>query len=130
MGTVFALRQHYNDGLLVINSIVFSLSIGLINFAGITVTKIASAGNRSITEPIRTITIWAFFMLPIVNPCHRERFNWIQCTGFLFLIAGNLIYNEIVKLPVYKTKDEVDLDNFRSGVGSDYQSIPLPEFKS
>merc|ERR1712032_257881 len=53
--SLFAIRQNWNDGVLLMNSIVFSLSVALINFAGVTVTKIASAGARSITEPIRTI---------------------------------------------------------------------------
>lgn len=121
--SLFAIRQNLNDGLLLVNSIVFSLSVAVINFAGVTVTKIASAGARSITEPIRTITIWCFFMLPIVNHCHREHFNIVQFIGFLFLIAGNLIYNKIVNLPYFNKIDDSEAENNENKNGNNYNTI-------
>jgi len=120
--SIFAIKQIYASPLLLLNCIIFSLSVAAINFAGVTVTKLASAGARSITEPIRTITIWAFFMLPIVNHCSREHFNFVQLIGFLFLIAGNLIYNQIVKLP-YAKVEELDIDSENSKIGTNYQTI-------
>jgi len=128
--SLFAIRQNLNNGLLFLNSIIFCLSVALINFAGVTVTKIASAGSRSITEPIRTITIWAFFMLPIVNHCHREHFNIVQFIGFLFLILGNLIYNQIIELPFNKKTTDLDLENSKIGIVANYQTITQEENKA
>ena len=119
--SIFAIRQNLNNTVLLVNSIIFCLSVAAINFTGVTVTKIASAGARSITEPIRTITIWAFFMLPFVNHCHREHFNIVQFIGFLFLIAGNLIYNQIITLPFYKKVEDVDLES--SKINANYHTI-------
>jgi len=119
--TIFTIRQHLNDGVLVINSITYCCSVALINYSGATVTKLVSAGARAITEPIRTITIWAFFMLPIVNHCHRESFNLVQFIGFLFLIAGNLIYNQIIFLPFCHKADIYELEN--SKIEVNYNTI-------
>ena len=121
--SIFAMQQIWASPLLLTNCIVFSLSVAAINFAGVTVTKLASAGARSITEPIRTITIWAFFMMPILNRCHREHFNFIQFIGFLFLIAGNLIYNQIVALPFSKKVEEIDVAKEDEKSGANYQTI-------
>merc|ERR1712032_1634521 len=121
--TLFALRQVWASPSLLVNCIVFSLSVAAINYCGVTVTKMASAGARSITEPLRTISIWCFFLLPIVEHCHRERFNVIQFLGFMFLIAGNLIYNQIVTLPFSKKVNELDIENDNPKIGQNYETI-------
>jgi len=100
--TIFALRQLGDNGMLFFYSILFTLSIALFNFVGITVTKIASSAARAVIDSVRTIVIWAFFMMPIIEKCHRENFNWIQLIGFVFLIFGTLIYNEILVIPFAK----------------------------
>lgn len=128
--SIFAVRQNFNSGLLFLNSIIFCLSVALINFAGVTVTKIASAGARSITEPIRTISIWAFFMLPIVNHCHRESFNIVQFIGFILLILGNLIYNQVIIIPGCRKIDGDDLESSKITAIGNYQTIPNDAVKN
>ena len=96
--TNFAFKQIWNNKLLLFYTILFIISIAVFNYVGITITKIASAPARAVIDTVRTIFIWAFFILPIVDKCHREHFNWIQLFGFIFLIFGTLIYNKIISL--------------------------------
>lgn len=102
----FALRQIASNTQLLFYSVLFTISIAVFNFVGITVTKIASSAARAVIDSVRTIVIWAFFMMPIIDVCHREHFNFIQLIGFLFLIFGTLVYNEIVELPFTQKKGQ------------------------
>jgi hypothetical protein len=92
--SIEALRQigaSWEIGLLFIG---FMLSISLFNFTGVTTTKKAGALARSTIDTSRTLLIWGFSML-----VGWEEFIWLQLIGFAFLVAGTLIYNEIVKIP-------------------------------
>ena len=60
-------------------------------------------------------------MLPIVNHCHREIFNIFQFVGFLFLIAGNLIYNQIITFPSCDIIEYSDFEN--SKIEINYNTI-------
>jgi drug/metabolite transporter (DMT)-like permease len=130
----FAIRQNMNDSSLLFCNIAYCLSIALFNFTGVTVTKIASAASRAVTDTIRTVVIWCFFMLPIVSICNREHFNFVQLTGFLFLIGGTLIYNEIIQLPLFGKKTENVEDEKKERKGSEealnYDTIPLDAIPS
>jgi hypothetical protein len=57
---------------------------------------------------LRTILVWIFF-LTIPTPI-EEKFSWIQLVGFVFLVLGTLIYNEVLVLPFWgfnlNTKEE------------------------
>ena len=108
--SIFALNQIANNKLLLFYSILFSSSIAIVDYLGITVTKIASSTSRAVTDTLRTVFIWAFFLLPIVDECHREHFNNIQFLGFIFLIIGTSVYNEIIPLPFYKNSDDIGVD--------------------
>jgi hypothetical protein len=111
----FAIRQIASNSVLLFYSILFTISIAVFNFVGITVTKIASSASRAVIDSVRTVVIWAFFMMPIVDVCHREHFNWIQLIGFLFLIFGTLIYNEILQLPFTPKKVQNQVEAARIG---------------
>lgn len=108
--SIFALRQIGGSAMLLFYSILFVISIAVFNFVGITVTKIASSAARAVIDTIRTVIIWAFFILPIVGVCFREHFNYIQLIGFVFLIFGNLIYNEILVFSFLGSSKEADND--------------------
>jgi drug/metabolite transporter (DMT)-like permease len=97
--TVFAFRQMGDNGLLLFFVILYVCSIAVFNFVGISVTKYASSPARAVIDTVRTIFVWLFFLLPIVDECHRESFNWLQLGGFVMLVFGTVIYNEVVILP-------------------------------
>jgi len=118
--SIFALRQIASNGMLLFYSLLFIFSIAIFNFVGITVTKIASSPARAVIDSVRTVVIWAFFMMPIVDVCHQEHFNWIQFLGFMFLIFGTLVYNEIIQLPFAKKTENENLPN----ITKDDQDFP------
>uniref|UniRef100_A0A7S3N6J9 Solute carrier family 35 member F6 n=1 Tax=Euplotes harpa TaxID=151035 RepID=A0A7S3N6J9_9SPIT len=74
-------------------------SIAFFNAFGVSVTKYASAAQRSTIDTSRTLLIWVFFL---VKPGKgQERFIWLELVGFVLLVAGTLIFNEIVVVPLF-----------------------------
>jgi drug/metabolite transporter (DMT)-like permease len=69
-------------------------SIAFFNWSGVTVTQTASAVARSTIDVSRTALIWAVELFMLWNT-----FSWLQLVGFVVLIAGTLIYNELVTIP-------------------------------
>jgi len=98
--TLFAFRQLGANGSLLFYAILYTCSIGVFNFVGITISKVLSSPARAVLDTIRTIVVWLFFIFPIVDKCHREQFQLLQLIGFIFLILGTVIYNEILPVPV------------------------------
>lgn len=72
-------------------------SIAFFNWSGVTVTMTASAVARSTIDVSRTALIWAVELFMLWNT-----FSWLQLVGFVVLIAGTLIYNELITLPMLK----------------------------
>jgi drug/metabolite transporter (DMT)-like permease len=99
--TLFALRQLGNNSSLLFYCILYIFSIGLFNFVGISISKILSSPARAVIDTIRTIVVWGFFLLPIVEEEDREHFKWLQFIGFILLILGTVIYNEILVIPIF-----------------------------
>ena len=97
--TVFAFRQMGSDGLLLFYVILYVCSIALFNFVGISVSKYASSPDRAVVDTVRTIVVWGFFLMPFIDECYRESFNWLQLLGFVLLVFGTVIYNEVLVLP-------------------------------
>ena len=79
------------------------LSIGLFNSTGVTVTKNASAVARSTIDTSRTILVWAISLA-----LGWEGFIWLQLVGFVLLVPGTMIYNEILVLPWFGLKESVE----------------------
>ena len=83
--SLFALKQLGNNSSLLLYCILYICSIGLFNFVGISISKILSSPARAIIDTIRTIVVWMFFLLPIVDPENQEKFMWLELIGFVFL---------------------------------------------
>lgn len=98
--TLLALEQMgANVGLLLI-VLLYIISIAVYNYVGINLTKLVSSTARAIVDTVRTVFVWFFFLwFPWVPESAVETFYWLQLVGFIFLILGTLIYNEIVPLP-------------------------------
>ncbi|XP_067136782.1 solute carrier family 35 member F6-like [Centruroides vittatus] len=85
------------------------ISIAFFNFAGISVTKEISATTRMVLDSIRTLVVWICGML-----LFHEKFGWLQLVGFLILLVGMCLYNDIYirqfwnKLTRRGTSDELD----------------------
>ena len=85
---------------------MYVLSIAFFNFSGLTISKYASATSRTIVDTLRTVLVWTFFLvMPFVPDDTKEKFSWLQLLGFMILILGGLIYNEILVLKFWGFAD-------------------------
>jgi len=73
------------------------ISIAFFNFAGISVTKELSATTRMVLDSIRTIVIWGVSLLVGWQP-----FYALQLLGFVILVSGMCVYNDIIIVPLFK----------------------------
>lgn len=74
-------------------------TIAFFNYFGVATTKYASAPQRSTVDTSRTVLIWIFFLTVPVKGA-EEKFKWLQLLGFILLVIGTLVYNEIVVIPL------------------------------
>ena len=98
--SIFAFQQMGAYIPLLIVYIFYIVSIALYNIVGINLTKLVSSTARAVVDTVRTVFIWAFFLF--VHPVKgtEENFYIIQFIGFILLVVGTLIYNEIVEIPL------------------------------
>ena len=80
---------------LIIESICIVISIGAFNVCGIAVTKYASSAQRATIDSCRTLFIWIVSL-----GLGWETFFLGQLFGFIILVSGTLIYNEILVVPI------------------------------
>ena len=73
-------------------------SIAFFNVFGVSLTKYASAAQRATVDTTRTVVIWVFELMIGMEHIKMPYFI-IQLAGFMFLIIGTLIYNEIWIVP-------------------------------
>ena len=78
------------NGMVIVLFILTMLSIAGFNVSGITTTKYASAAQRSTIDTSRTFLIWVMSLL-----LGLESFLPWEIPGFILLVMGTLIYNEI-----------------------------------
>ena len=71
------------------------VSIAFFNVCGVTTTKLASAAQRSTVDTSRTVLIWIGSVL-----LGFEDFEPWAIPGFIVLVFGTLLYNEIIVLPI------------------------------
>jgi hypothetical protein len=103
------------------------VSIGCFNATGVAVTKYASAAQRSTVDTCRTLLIWVISLM-----LKWEKFYWQELIGFLLLVCGTLVYNEILILPwgflnkntkINIIKRQGQIDTFRQdGNNPDYMN--------
>lgn len=90
----YAFYQMGEDSAIIWLSIGMMASIAFFNVCGITTTKVASAAQRATIDTSRTLVIWVMSCL-----LGLEDFHWESIFGFVFLVFGTLVYNEIIVLP-------------------------------
>lgn len=73
------------------------ISIAFFNFAGISVTKEISATSRMVLDSVRTMVIWVFSLA-----IGWQSFQGLQLAGFVALLFGMCLYNNIVITQVYQ----------------------------
>jgi len=73
------------------------LSIAFFNFAGVSITKELGAVNRKVLDSLRTLFIWAVSLI-----IGWQAFYWMQPVGFVVLVVGMFVYNDILFLPMIR----------------------------
>ena len=99
--TRFAFQQMWDNKNLLVVYIFYVVSIALYNIVGINLTKLVSSTARAVVDTVRTVFIWAFFLFVTPVEGTKEDFHILQFIGFIFLVCGTLVYNEIVTLPFW-----------------------------
>ena len=93
--TTTAFHQIGSHGMLIATSLGIIVSISCFNATGVAITKYASAAQRTSVDTTSTLSVWVVFLL-----LGKEKFLWGQLLGFVVLLTGTLIYNEIIEIPI------------------------------
>lgn len=96
---LLALKEIRDNPIILLPLGLTVVSIALFNFAGISVTKSLSATTRMVLDSVRTLIIWVCSI-----PLFGEEFIPWQIVGFIFLINGMFIYNDILIGPYVRSK--------------------------
>lgn len=81
---------------LIVMTGVSIIDISFFNYFGISITKYASAANRATVDILRILFVWIFSVI-----IGLEKFNGYLLPGFILLVLGFVIYNEIIVLPFW-----------------------------
>lgn len=100
-----AFVQLSNNGLLVVAVLGNIISIAFFNFAGVSVTKELSATTRMVLDSVRTLVIWLFSLAVGWQP-----FQYLQPIGFVVLVLGMFIYNDLLLLPFMRQRGWINDD--------------------
>lgn len=87
-----AITQIMNNKWILVALIGNIISIAYFNFSGISVAKEISATTRMVLDSVRTFFIWTFSLA-----VGWQTFNPLQPVGFLLLLIGMCIYNNLLK---------------------------------
>lgn len=87
-------HQVIDNKAVAISSLLIMISIGGFNFFGLSVTRSVSATARSTIDTCRTLFIWMVSLA-----LGWEHFAWLQILGFICLVYGTFLFNEIVRSP-------------------------------
>eukprot|EP00798_Chlamydomonas_sp_ICE-L_P022126 gene22126-29187_t len=75
-------------------AILISVScVGLLNFFGLQITKALSGASRATIDACRTLFVWIFSI-----SIGWERFHLLQVGGFILLVSGTSLYNEVISI--------------------------------
>jgi len=89
-----AFVQMGNSGMVTGMLLLNLMSIAFFNYFGVSVTKHINASTRMVLDSLRTMIIWAFSL-----GMAWEQFCYVQVIGFVTLLTGTMVYNELIKVP-------------------------------
>lgn len=99
-----ALTQIFSDFFLFSLILLYMGLILIFNISGVSVTQITGAVSRTTIDTTRTVFIWILSIL-----LGWETFSWVQLTGFIILLGGTLIYNEVIVVECFEIKESVEM---------------------
>eukprot|EP00096_Caligus_rogercresseyi_P014440 TRINITY_DN6960_c0_g1_i2.p1 TRINITY_DN6960_c0_g1~~TRINITY_DN6960_c0_g1_i2.p1 ORF type:complete len:423 (+),score=100.03 TRINITY_DN6960_c0_g1_i2:169-1437(+) len=95
--SIDGLIQIFNANLLLLSICGTIISIAFFNFAGISVTKELSATTRMVLDSVRTLVIWLISLA-----LRWQEFHYLQLFGFIVLLSGMSLYNDIIIMPLLR----------------------------
>ena len=105
----FAMRQAGNNPFTLVMLIWSVLFIAGYNGFGVTITKYMSATSRTTLKQTKILLVWIFFLA--YQGKGHESFKILQLVGFIILVMGIMLYNEIVVLPFLGFDKHITLTN-------------------
>jgi drug/metabolite transporter (DMT)-like permease len=96
--SVYAFAQLAQDWRLFAGVLGSIFSIAFFNFFGISITQRISSTTRSAIDSCRTFFIWMVSLA-----LGWEVFQWLQLGGFLVVVSGTFLFNEVIRIPFYHT---------------------------
>ncbi|KAF2857650.1 hypothetical protein K470DRAFT_260588 [Piedraia hortae CBS 480.64] len=87
-------HQVFHNRAVAITSLLIMISIGGFNFFGLSVTRVISATSRSTIDTCRTLFIWMVSL-----GLGWEKFKWLQVAGFILVVYGTSMFNDIISPP-------------------------------
>jgi len=99
-----SIYQMMQQPIFFVECFIILFSIAFFNFFGLSLTRYLSTVHRTLIDACRTVTVWLFqvILFYVGLPNAGEQLGYysiIQLTGFLFLVTGTIIYNEVLKIP-------------------------------
>eukprot|EP01027_Heterolobosea_sp_BB2_P014025 GEZU01020184.1.p1 GENE.GEZU01020184.1~~GEZU01020184.1.p1 ORF type:complete len:383 (-),score=161.30 GEZU01020184.1:83-1231(-) len=91
--SIDAFIQLKNNHVLILAVLGSIFSIAFFNFFGITITKRINSATRATIDSCRTLFIWAISLI-----IKWEKFHWLQVLGFVILVFGTFLYNEVIRV--------------------------------
>ncbi|XP_061183493.1 solute carrier family 35 member F6-like isoform X3 [Saccostrea echinata] len=97
-----ALYQIYNEPRLLVFCLLYLTSIAFYNYFGLAVTKSLTAVHRTLIDACRTMLVWGVDLIiyyafdkDFGEPFDKQ-YGLLQVDGFLFLLIGTALYNELI----------------------------------
>ena len=100
--SISAFYELTSNGLQLTFTILLLPLVCFYNTSGTSVTAYGSAAARCTIEQLRNLLVWVYFMVIRVNGKCLESFTWLQLFGFVILLFGILVFNELIVLPIFK----------------------------
>eukprot|EP01113_Clastostelium_recurvatum_P031049 TRINITY_DN3836_c0_g1_i1.p1 TRINITY_DN3836_c0_g1~~TRINITY_DN3836_c0_g1_i1.p1 ORF type:complete len:350 (-),score=73.26 TRINITY_DN3836_c0_g1_i1:39-1058(-) len=97
--TLDAILQIANSWQLILTIVGVIISIAILNFTGISLTRNLSATHRTTIDASRVVFVWIGSFI-----FGWEGFNWLQLIGFVVLLLGTATYNEMMPFFDYSKK--------------------------
>lgn len=135
-----AIYQIGNQPRLLVFCLLYLSSIAFYNYFGLAVTKSLTAVHRTLIDACRTILVWVVDLLIFYafdkdygEPFDKD-YGLLQVDGFLFLLMGTALYNELIEvpcIPCLRKQDQVQTvtvtghGNIQDGGDSDEEKRPL-----
>jgi len=114
---------HLSVGNALVAAIIGNIcSIAFFNVFGIKITTVMSGSHRMVLDSMRTCIIWGVSLA-----IGWEEFHFLQLVGFVVMLFGIAMYNEIIRIPVlfaYPAR-EVQLDASNTPLKDDAGDSPV-----